>query len=583
MPYLCRRQLNKGPGRIIYKYTDTRLIINPALKQLKHFTSTLLKILSSAEKRKMGVLIIADLVIGILDITFLGFLLLVISFYTKNNTSSAFLLRFFSPEKPLLLIGIFFLVFSLKNLMGYLLSAAQSSFFYGVSSRLSKQNIWHYLKDDYISYITVNSSVLIRKISQQPIEFSNYILTNIQQVISQGILICCSIIGILWYHPSIFLILFLLLLPPVIILAWFIRKKLKHIRAGTKITSEKSIQHLQESLSGFIESNIYEKNEFFVDRFYHDQRRLNENIATQQTLQSLPARLIEIFAILGFFILVSLNQWSAQSPFVDVLTIGVFMAAAYKIIPGIVKILNSTGQIKTYEFVLKDLVPLHPPQSHTTLAVSEQITSVKFDHVGFNYQAQQVLKDFSFEMVPGNFVGISGKSGLGKTTIVNLMLGFLLQEEGRVSINRQPLDAKERQRYWNRISYVKQQPFFINDSILKNITLSDNGYDAERLAAVLSFSGADRMLAQYPEGIHQQIRENGKNISGGQRQRIMLARALYADFDLLILDEPFSEMDETAEREILIQLQSLTKKGKMIFMITHHKSSLDFCNKIIAL
>jgi len=536
-------------------------------------------------------LIISDLVIGILDIAFLGMMLLMISFYTKNNIPSSFPVQLFSAGNSLLFTGSFFLLFSVKNLLAYLLSAAQYSFFYRVSSRLSKQNIRQYLKDDYLNYISIDSSVLIRKISQQPIEFSNYILTNIQQVISQGILICCSVTGILFYHPSLFLILFLLLLPPVMILGYLIRKKSRHIRKSTKTTGEKSIQYLQESLSGFIESNIYDKNEFFVQRFYTYQQQLNNHIATQQSLQSLPARMMETFAILGFFILIALNKWSAQSPFIDVLTIGVFMAAAYKVIPGIVKILNSTGQIKTYEFVMKDLVPRHEPSNGSISAPShfsgnhhdQNITSIRFEHVSFSYQAHQVLENLSLELMPGDFTGISGKSGLGKTTIINLILGFIPQDNGQISINQQTLDHKSRQNYWHRISYVKQQAFFINDTILKNITLSDEGYDELRLADVITFTGIDRMLVQYPEKLNHQIRENGKNISGGQRQRINLARALYHDFDLLILDEPFSEMDEAAEMEMLIRLKSLCTSGKMILMITHHHSSLDYCNQVITL
>jgi ABC-type bacteriocin/lantibiotic exporter with double-glycine peptidase domain len=101
------------------------------------------------------------------------------------------------------------------------------------------------------------------------------------------------------------------------------------------------------------------------------------------------------------------------------------------------------------------------------------------------------------------------------------------------------------------------------------------------LDEVLCNCGIDDMLGQYPEGINKQITENGKNISGGQRQRIMLGRALYHDFDLLILDEPFGEMDDAAEKAILSQLQLLAANGKMILLITHNKASLTFCNKLI--
>src|SRR5206468_1996943 len=114
--------------------------------------------------------------------------------------------------------------------------------------------------------------------------------------------------------------------------------------------------NLKEALTGYIESNIYNKDDFFTVRYYKHQQQLNQFICTQQTLQSLPSRLIEVFAIFGFFILIVLNKLSGNNPSVDLLTIGVFIAAAYKIIPGLVNILNSIGQIKTYEFTLHDLL-----------------------------------------------------------------------------------------------------------------------------------------------------------------------------------------------------------------------------------
>jgi ABC-type bacteriocin/lantibiotic exporter with double-glycine peptidase domain len=150
-------------------------------------------------------------------------------------------------------------------------------------------------------------------------------------------------------------------------------------------------------------------------------------------------------------------------------------------------------------------------------------------------------------------------------------------------LNNKITDGNERKRYWKKISYVKQQSFFIHDSILKNITLDDAGYDQSKLQEVLVICGIDKLLDKYPEGLEKIIKEKGKNISGGERQRIMLARALYRDFDLLILDEPFSELDDMSENLILNQLQLLARQGKMILFITHNKSSLFYCNKIISL
>ncbi|MGZ3754313.1 MAG: ATP-binding cassette domain-containing protein [Mucilaginibacter sp.] len=552
---------------------------------MKSVITKILIILNPKEKLTLCKLIALELLICFLDIVFLGMLVLIINFYTRNSSvQNGLLLHLLSNKNAVLVVCLFFLLFSLKNFSGYLIAKSENFFFYNVATRLSGRNAINYLKSDHTQFIEVDSSVFIRRISQQPIEFSNYILTNLQQVISQSILIMFTLVAIVLYHPVLFLLLFALLLPPVVLLAYFIRKRLRTVRENTKISGQRAIQHLQETLAGYIESNLYHKNNFFTNRYNNYQQQLNQNIATQQTLQGLPARLIEVFAILGFFILIAVNKWAGGVAGVDLLNVGVFMVASYKIIPGVVKILNCTGQIKTYQFVLDDLQSAEDNiETSTPTEPVLHIKQIRFDGVGFNFGQQQLFKDLSFEIVSGDFVGMFGKSGAGKTTLINILLGFIKPDIGSISINDQSLDSLERRKYWPRISYIKQQTFFINDSVLKNITLSDSDYDAVKLAEIVTFCGLDDMLAQYPEGVNKIITENGKNISGGQRQRMMLARALYHDFDLLIIDEPFSELDERAEHQLLTKLKQLTAKGKMILFITHNQASLAFCTQTILL
>jgi len=172
-----------------------------------------------------------------------------------------------------------------------------------------------------------------------------------------------------------------------------------------------------------------------------------------------------------------------------------------------------------------------------------------------------------------------GRSGSGKSTIVHLMLGFLSPKKGRVLINN---DANP-ELYRQRISYVKQQPYFIHDTLAKNITLDGGNYNVQKMNEIITFCGLNNLLQTYPDRLNTLITENGKNISGGQRQRIMLARALYHEFDVLVLDEPFSEMDKAAETDILTQLQLLATQGKIIVLITHNPNSLSRCNKVIDL
>jgi ABC-type multidrug transport system fused ATPase/permease subunit len=550
---------------------------------LRQFLTGILNVLVQKERVKLFLLIFWDVIISALDIIFLGLMVLVVNFYIQNGNLSylSFLPRQFIDKNSILLIAVFFALFGTKNILAWSLSASKYRFIYNVASRLSECNIRQYLRSGYLEYVNVDSSAHIRKISQQPIEFSTYVLTNFQQIISQSVLVLFTICAVLWYHATLFVLLFLLLMPAVGILGWLMKRKLKQVRANIKKTSEQTLKNLREALAGYTESNVYDKEDFFADRYSNQQKQMNHNIRIQQTLQELPPRLREVFTIFGFFVLIVLNKWSGGGASVDLLTIGIFLAAAYKIIPGVVKILNSTGQMKTYEFTITDLDAVDNNEKAEKQS-SENINSIRLEKVHFRYNGQPVLTGLSFEAMPGDFVGVSGNSGRGKTTLIHVLLGFIEQEDGMVYINDKILRANERKNYWDRISYIKQQPFLIHDTVLKNITLEDGDYNSGKLKEVADFCGLDLILDQYPERWKGVITENGKNLSGGQRQRIMLARALYHDFDLLILDEPFGEMDQVSENGILEKLQQLAGRGKTILFITHNKQSLAWCNKIVS-
>jgi ABC-type multidrug transport system fused ATPase/permease subunit len=549
------------------------------------FLSGILHVLDQKERAKLLLLIFFDVLISALDIAFLGLTVLVINFYVKNSTIpyASWLPTSLNNQSSVLLITIFFILFGIKNLIAWYIASARYRFIYNVATRLSEKGIRQYLKKDYLSFVTIDSSVYIRKISNQPIEFSTYILTNLQQIVSQAVLVFFALAAIIWYSAKLFLLLFILLMPAIALLGLILKKRYDHLRKNIKQTSADTIKNLKEALSSYIESHIYDKGDFFAGRYYRQQQQLNHYICTQQSLQYLPSRLIEVFAILGFFILILISKWSVHTPAVDLFTISVFVAAAYKIIPGIVKIINSAGQMKTYEFVLRDLLKDDQAPYNTTAKQSGSIHSISLKKIHYKYHDRIVLNGVDFDINPGDFVGLSADSGRGKTTLIHILLGFIEQEDGVVCVNNQISHAKDRFAWHNRISYIKQQTFLLYDSIKNNITLEEDNYDEQRLKELIATCGLCSLINQYPEGLNRIITENGKNLSGGQRQRVMLARALYHDFDLLIMDEPFGEMDQQSENEILDSLKQLTHEGKMILFITHNKAGLSFCNKIVSL
>ncbi|HET9824757.1 MAG TPA: ABC transporter ATP-binding protein [Chitinophagaceae bacterium] len=554
------------------------------MKQILRHTWLLL---TRPERRRFQALVISDIIISLADIAFLALLLFIIRFYTEAMPDKfSFLPSWLSDRNSLWLIGIFFIFFGLKNFIGFIIYRNQCKFLNGVASRISQSMLKQYLNGSYLNYVNVDSAIHIRKISYQPIEFSHHILGGIQQIITQLALIIFAITAILIFNAKIFLLLLIILLPPVIGVFYLIKTRLKAVSIHMKKSSEKSLQHLQEALSGFIESNVYNKNDFFLDRFAKYHQKFSQYHSRLLITQGIPVRTIEVFALFGLFMLIALNKWLGNAEGATIVTIGAFMAAAYKIIPGVVKILNINGQINTYSPSVFDLAKSMQADPRPLTKQNDQgrmIRSLAFKDISFSYSEEFLLNDLNLTIAPGDFVGISGLSGKGKTTILNLLLGFLNPDGGEIFINDEKVNHVTLQESWPRIAYVKQQTFLIHDSIRRNITLSGEEIDEPKLWQVIKISGLTTLIDTDSEGINKLITENGKNISGGQRQRIAIARALYKDADLVILDEPFNELDEQSEQCLVKYFKQRAETGKMVVLITHNKKSLTFCNKLVSL
>jgi ABC-type bacteriocin/lantibiotic exporter with double-glycine peptidase domain len=375
----------------------------------------------------------------------------------------------------------------------------------------------------------------------------------------------------------------------VIITGWLTKRKLHAARTYIKTSRDIMWQHLQESIASYVECGIYDKKEFFSSRYGDAQTILNRHLATVNSVQGAPARLAEVFAVFGLLALIAIGHFSGNPNTAGIVTLGAFLAAAYKVIPGVARLLNITGQMKTYEFTVNGLMADLDIPRRAANPNAEPLESIACRHIDFRYKTdggesgQPILDDISLQLRPGDFLGISGDSGKGKTTLLNILLGFIAPDKGEVFINGKVATPTERQGHWPRIAYVKQQPFILHDTILVNITLDENNYDEERLKAAVVLAGLDTIIDKLPGGLHARITENGKNISGGQRQRIALARALYKQADLILLDEPFSELDEASEEILLRRFARLAEAGRMIVMITHNKQSLSYCNGTLSL
>lgn len=541
------------------------------------------QVLNEKEKKQFLLLTGSDVIISLLDILFLAALLWLIRFYLQppNYPENIFLPHLFGDQKSVLPIAAYFFLFSLKNIAAYQLSRFHYALFSRVAVRLSEQKLRQFQWGRFQEFIHTDSSVFIRKIAFQPVEFCQYILSGIQQIITQSFLILITIAAVMLFNAKLFLILLAILLPPVVGVFYWVKKNQEQVKQKIRTSNEKSFQYLLDALKGYVESNIYIRNDFFKNRFCISRRIFSEVLFRSQRLQSLPPRIIEIFAVMGLFILISIAGLSGYADTDLLVTIGAFLAAAYKIIPGAVKMINTNGQMKAYEHSLADLMePPYAAAEKTEIPVPAEIHSIAFRDVSFSYPARPVLKNLNLRVQQGEFAGLTGPSGKGKTTVLNLLLGFLTPQAGEILINDAPATPDELKKLWPRIAYVRQQPFFIYDTIERNITLEEETQNRKQLAEAIEAAGMNSWLDTLPYGLNTRLTENGKNISGGQQQRIGIARALYKNADLILLDEPFNELDEASAHALAQYFRQRCAAGKTVILITHDTSILSYCHKI---
>ena len=530
--------------------------------------------------------IILNVIISIADVAALIFLLLVVDFYISDGTSSrfGFLPGWMLDKGSIILIAVFFVFFSIKNLAGIIISNAQFRFIGKVAVRISQQKLERYLGGDFHNFINIDSAEHIRKIAFQPFEFSQHIVGGIQHIFIQFFLVLLTVVSILIYNPKLFIILFLILLPPVTFVFFFIKRKVSAIKKNIHASNENSFRFLLDALTGYTEANIYQRQEFFSNRFAMARQAFSKYLFNSLAVQAMPSRIIETFAVLGLFMLIVIVKWSGVNDSSTLITIGAFMAGAYKIIPGIVKMINALSLMKTYESSIRDIEDItQVPSPGNDEVAGQTVQSVRLQDLHFSYGDRKILNGLSFCINKKDFIGINGKSGRGKTTLLNILLGFLPLDSGKIFANEREVSSGELKNFWPSIAYVRQQPFLIHDTIVKNICLEENNHDEARLKEVLKISGLKELVESSPEGIHQVISESGKNISGGQQQRIAIARALYKDAALIFLDEPFNELDEPSVLKLVQHFRDISASGKIVIMITHDSKCLSYCNKIISL
>jgi ABC-type bacteriocin/lantibiotic exporter with double-glycine peptidase domain len=273
---------------------------------------------------------------------------------------------------------------------------------------------------------------------------------------------------------------------------------------------------------------------------------------------------------------------------------GVFAVAGFRLLPSARNIMNAWSALRYNRYTI-EILGNTAISDNTSSEDEEEMGTLPFTdaievrNLSFRFENGQsdTLHNLSLTIHKGEKLGINGESGVGKTTLLNILLGLYKPTEGGIYVDGKPLDDKLYRKWQNSIGYVSQNTFLADSTILANIAFGTKteDIDMERIEAVVKAASLSEFVSSLPNGIHTRIGECGALLSGGQRQRIGIARALYKQADILFFDEATSSLDNATEQSInrAIETLSSTNKNLTIVVVAHRDSSLDYCDRIITL
>jgi ATP-binding cassette subfamily C protein len=209
--------------------------------------------------------------------------------------------------------------------------------------------------------------------------------------------------------------------------------------------------------------------------------------------------------------------------------------------------------------------------------------AIRLDNVRFVYGKKPVFRNFSLTIPAGSFMALIGPSGVGKTTIIDLIMGLLRPQEGQVLIDNVPLEQLDLKRWRRLIGYVPQENLLLHDSVLNNVTLGDASLTKDDAEYALRAAEAWEFVAKLERGMYSTVGERGAKLSGGQRQRIMIARALAHRPQILILDEPTSALDRDSAAAICKTLRALRNNQLTILAISHQSDLVKAADQVVRL
>ena len=459
----------------------------------------------------------------------------------------------------LILFTLIFVIslFTLKFIFFIFFYSYESKLLYQIQFKLSQKVYKNILYFNYRKFLNLHSSEIVRNITAEVnacisvfnsiniliVEISlSIMLVGIILVLNKSILI-----------PSIFFILII-----SIFYLFILKRKLKLWGVQRQQIESSRIKLIYEGTKGIKELKTYNLMDYFLSIFKKINFNYSDINRKQYLISQFPRVFLEMFLVIFVFSIFFILINSTQNINEILITIGIIAAFSFRLLPSANKIIINLQNLKFYKpslNVVNDIISHTNSAGHThKLNKIEKISNLDIKNLQFGFKSDNDLfENLNISILENEHIGIFGESGIGKTTLIDIVLGLIKPTKGKIIINGNE-DIYGSSEYKKLISYVPQNHFLINDTILNNINFGYHSVDKinyELINDILEKTNLKLTLDKFEKGIETYVDENGSNFSIGQIQRIIIARALYREPKILILDEPTSALDSNNERNII--------------------------------
>lgn len=503
-----------------------------------------------------------------------------------------------TPNQFLLYLGIaILLILVVSSLISMYGTWMISKYSHQLGAELSTQLFSFYLNRPWLYHTAVPSSILIHKIAGELPRFTGNVVSSLLHTNAAAVFAVLMIGGLVIYDPVIALVGVAVFGGCYWLLFSWVRARLKH--GGVELSRTNQIRYklITEALGGIKELMLLGRQQTFVDAFRESSRALARVQVQNATLSDAPRYAIELAAFGSLIALVLYLLSVKDGDMGRVLpTLAVYAFAAYKLLPAFQQIYRGLatlqGGLPAFRSIEEDLrrclaektigaVPTDKPvSSEDRLSAHSEIL---FDQVSFRYPSKTTfaLDCVDLRIPARKVIGLVGPSGSGKSTTVDLLLGLVAPDMGQIKIDGQALQASNLLAWQRGLGFVPQRIFLADASIRENIAFGVPvaRIDDHRVRSAARMAHLDELLASLPLGLETQVGERGIQLSGGQSQRVGIARALYHDADLLVLDEATAALDGITEQLIMDAIHDFSGT-KTIVIIAHRLTTVKDCDII---